>query len=86
MHHDVVLVFLQMFDGSQTLLPADQLKKNFEQEGKFVNFCLVVKFYSVFPGFLFLATVCIMKRLLYPKTKPLIQVLSLTGFGEGVQT
>lgn len=26
--------YLQMLDGSQALLPADELKKRFEQEGK----------------------------------------------------
>lgn len=29
-----VFVFLQMLDASQTLLPADELKKRFDQEGK----------------------------------------------------
>lgn len=28
-----IFCFLQMLDASQTLLPADELKKRFEQEG-----------------------------------------------------
>lgn len=35
---------MQMFDSSQTLLPAEELKKQFEQEGKTKRILLVVIF------------------------------------------
>jgi hypothetical protein len=37
-----VFVFLQMLDASQTLLPADELKKRFDQEGKEEPLCFWV--------------------------------------------
>lgn len=33
------MFLLQMFDSSQTLLPAEELKKRFEEEGKIKSSC-----------------------------------------------